>query len=190
MNEITLKGVVNDMVESITALVKIRTSKKDVNKTIDTFYQMGHDEIEVQFGLNLTKNSKELAFLKDYTFDNIKNLNNDIKEQLRKELSQGLINSENISQLTKRVSKVMDVNKVRAQMIVRTETNRTFNVARQCAVEKSGLKLKKEWVSAIDDRTSPVCRYLDKKILPLNQKFKYEGKTFETPPAHINCRSR
>jgi len=190
MNEIELKGLVNDLVESVSKLFKLNINKKETGETISKFYDMGHDEIEVQFGLNLTPNSKELAFLKDYTFENIKNFNSEMKDKLRKELSQGLLNNESQAQMSKRVSKVIEISRERAKMIVRTETNRAFNVGRNEAAKKSGLKLKKEWVAAIDDRTSPVCKALNGKQLPLDKKFKYQGQVFDSPPAHPNCRSR
>ena len=70
MNEVELKGVVNDLVEKIAALIKIKVKKKDVDQTINKFYQMGYDDIEVKFNINIAQDSKELAFLKDYTFNN------------------------------------------------------------------------------------------------------------------------
>jgi len=190
MNETELKGMVNDLVEKIANLLIINIKKKDSDAMVKKFYNMGHDEIELQFGLNLTQDSKEIAFLKDYTFENIKGFNIDMKDKLRKQLSMGLMNNESQAAISKRVSKVIDISRERAKMIVRTETNRTFNVARQNAAVKSGLKLKKEWVAAIDARTSPICRSLNGQKIALDKKFKYQGKVFNQPPAHVNCRSR
>jgi len=185
-----LKSVVGDLVNKIAALFTINISKKESDKTITRFYSMGYDDVETQFNLNIKQNSKELAFLKEYTFENIKSFTEEMKEKLRKELSQGLLNSENGAQLSKRVSKVFSMSKERAQMIVRTETNRTFNTARQSAAEKSGLKLKKKWVAALDDRTSQICKSLDGKTIALTHKFDYKGQKFDNPPGHVNCRSR
>jgi SPP1 gp7 family putative phage head morphogenesis protein len=198
MNEVELKGILNELVDKIVNLLKITVKKKDSDETITKFYNMGHDDIEVQFGLNLSKNSKELAFLKDYSFDNITSFNADMKDKLRKELSQGMLNSESQAQISKRVSKVISISRDRAKMIVRTETNRTFNMARQSAAEKSGLKLKKYVIVAMDNRTSPICtrmnsKYGDtKQAIPLDRTFKdnTSGQVFQTSPFHPNCRTR
>lgn len=187
MLESELKSVINDVVNKIVSQFKIEITKKDSDAMITKFYQMGHDEVELQFNLNITQDSKELAFLKEYTFNLIKNFSDDMKDTLKEELSRGLLNNESIPQLLKRVSKTLDISKERAKMIVRTETNRTFNVARQTAAEKSGLKLKKKWVSALDDRTSKICQHLNGKVININQKFEYKGEYFDTPPAHPNC---
>jgi SPP1 gp7 family putative phage head morphogenesis protein len=190
MNETELKGLVNDLVEKIVNMFKINISRRDSDDMVKQFYEMGFEDIEVQFGLNLSRDSKELAFLKDYTFDNITNFNDSMKDKLRKELSMGLLNNENQTQLTKRVKDVFTISDDRAKTIIRTETNRIFNVSRQTAAEKSGLKLMKQWVASIDDRTSPICRALDGKTIPLDKKFTYKGQSWDSPPSHPNCRSR
>jgi len=200
MEEISpeLKGLISDFVDKISNLFKVSVKKALVNKTVDKFYQNGFEEVEVQFDLNLTRNSKEIAFLKDYTFDNIKDFNEQTKSVLRKELSQGLLNSDTNGQMAKRIAKVLEITRNRAKMIVRTETNRVFNSGRQDAAEKTGYKLKKYVSVQMDDRTSPICKRMNGKYgtpakgIPINKQFKdaTSGKSFENPPFHINCRTR
>lgn len=198
MDDANLKSVVNDLVLKLTNLFKITISKRDSDNTIKKFYEMGHNDVETKFDLNIKPNSRELAFLKEYSFQNIKNFNEEMKDRLRKELSQGLIANENNTQLMKRVSDVLKLSKQRASTIVRTEVNRTFNAARESAAQSSGLKLVKYLNVALDDRTSGICQRMHKKYgnadkaIPMNRKFKdkVSGKDFDTPPFHPNCRTR
>jgi len=75
-------------------------------------------------------------------------------------------------------------------MIARTEANRALNMGHIDSARQSGLKLHKEWVAAIDDRTSAICKDLNGKRLPLSEKFMYKGQPYDAPPAHPSCRSR
>lgn len=193
-----LKAKINERIEKISNIVKLDVTQKDVNKEIDKFYMMGHRSVEVQFSMDIPTSPTEKAFLKEYTFDNIKSLNDDMRDEIRKQISIGTTNNESVTDLIKRVSKIVTKNKNRAEMIVRTETNRTYNVGRQKAAENSGMKLKKYVNVALDERTSPICRRMNAKYgdeekgIPMNQKFYDEtsGQKFLQPPFHVNCRTR
>jgi SPP1 gp7 family putative phage head morphogenesis protein len=131
-----------------------------------------------------------MKFVTDFTFENVKNLNDYAKDKLRQELSLGLMNGETPRELAGRVRKVIDVTKDRARLIARTESVRAYNLGRDWAARESGLKLVKEWDAHLDDRTSKVCQALHGERVGINEDFLYEGERYKAPPAHRNCRSR
>ena len=189
MIDAELKSIIHDLVNKFTAILHINLFADSVRRVITSRYDKGLDELGAKFDMNFIRDSKKINFLESYTFDNIKGMNDELAERLRKELSQGLLNLESIEQLKERVKKVMSVTAERARMIARTEANRAENVGRLDAARQSGLDLVKQWSAHIDKRTSQVCKDLNGKIVPLNAKFKWRGEEFEAPPAHVNCRS-
>jgi len=186
-DNVELKNIINDLVNKISAFLKINIFSGVVNKVIKENYNKGIDLAEEQFNMNFIPDNNKVLFLEKYTFDNIKGMNDEIAEKLRKELSQGLINMESMSQLKSRITKVMDVAEDRARMIARTETVRANNQGQLDGAKQSGLKLMKKWDAHLDSRTSEVCKYLNGKMVSLNAKFKWKDQVFDAPPAHPNC---
>lgn len=79
-----------------------------------------------------------------------------IKQQLTRELVSGIMQGESIPQIAKRIRGTFESNLSRSVKIARTETTRVENSARQDVANtaaKSGLPMKKKWVSTIDDDT-------------------------------------
>jgi SPP1 gp7 family putative phage head morphogenesis protein len=133
-------------------------------------------------------------------YHNIQGMNEAIANDLRQELSRGIMNLESTQQLSQRVKKVMDIGVNRAKMIARTEANRAFNQAHLDAAKQSGLEMRKWLLVTKDGRTSNICLAEDrkygteKKSIPLNQEFvvNVNGKQYraQAPPFHPNCRTR
>lgn len=121
---------------------------------------------------------------------------------LQDTLSEGVKEGEGISDLSTRVQSVYaQANNVRAENIARTEVLRGSNFARQEAFEQSGVE-KKEWLTALDERTCVWCNEMDGKIIELDGNFFEQGESFtvdeqtltfdkydvKTPPLHPQCR--
>ena len=187
--EVELKAVIEDLINKLLEIINLKIIPEVLKKILKKNYDEGIEQAEVQFGMNFFEDSEKLGFLEKYTFDNIKGMTDEIADKLRKELSQGLMNLESISQLQKRVESVMDVGEERARMIARTETNRAKNMGHLDGARQSGLDVVKRWDAHLDNRTSAVCKALNGKEVPLDDKFVYEGQEFDAPPAHVNCRS-
>ena len=187
--ESDLKADVESLIDEITRTVNINVSAQIVSATLRKFYLSAIEDMETKFDMNFTMDEDKLKFLTTYTFDNIKDLNNYAKESLRKELSQGIMNLEGVDKLQERIKDVMDTTKNRARLIARTEANRALNMASLDAARQSGLNIEKKWLSKLDDKTSQVCKDLDGKQIPLNEKFSHKGELYDSPPAHPNCRS-
>jgi len=190
MIDAELKNVVNDLVKRFTDILKLSAFADVVRKFVEEHYIQGAKDIAMQFNFNYSGDPARASFLSSYVFDNIKGMNEDIADRLRKEISQGLLNLESVQKLKGRVQKVMGIAVDRARTIAITEANRAENAGNVDAARASGLTLVKEWDAHLDKRTSAVCRYLDKKTQPMDGKFKYQGEEFDSPPAHPRCRSR
>ena len=178
----------------IKQLFSIFTLKELTDQIIKSEYTGGWDSTEKKIDQNVPFNESALTFLQEHTFDNIKGMTEEISNDLKAELERGIINGEGITKLKARVEKVFNNGDNRAQMIAITETNRAENQGRLLAMKGSGIsdQFNKEWVAAIDDRTSPLCKRLDGQTIPVNENFKdtQSGWEGQSTPSHVNCRSR
>jgi SPP1 gp7 family putative phage head morphogenesis protein len=179
----------NDLIKRILDMLDLGVDPAVVKLNIKREYDQGLANAEIEFDKNFVRDDERLEFLQQYTFDNIKGMNADIAESLRKEISQSILNHEGASALKERVMKVMDVSRERARMIARTELNRANNMGHLDGAKQSGLKLVKVWDAHLDARTSPLCRALNGKKVGINEQFVYDGKEYDSPPGHPNCRS-
>jgi len=180
---------IDDLPGIIKKIFSIFTFKKVVDEVIDFKFQFGWDKSEKQINKNVPMNNKAVDFLKDYTFNNIKDMTSEIANDLKQELSRGIINGESIPKLKKRVTKVFNVGNNRAEMIARTESNRAENNGKLLAMKSSGENYMKRWLSAHDERTSDLCKTLDGQTVDLDDDFHARDWTGQSPPSHVNCRS-
>lgn len=105
-------------------------------------------------------------------------------DDLRQNLTVGLIRGESLDRMASRISKRMDVAYSAAKTLVRTETAYVFEKATREAYEASGIEWY-EYLASLDSRTSEACRELDGKHFKV--KDAVPGKNY--PPMHPNCRS-
>jgi len=187
--DIETKNILTDLINKFLSIFNVTIIADTVQKEIVKEYDKGLEAAEINFQMNFSRNTERLDFLEKYTFDNIKGMNDDIADKLRGELQRAFMNLESIDKIKDRVKKVMDVSVDRARMIARTEMNRAENMGHIDGARQSGLKLMKQWDAHLDKRTSPICRSLNGKKIPMDSKFKYQGQDFDSPPAHPNCRS-
>ena len=190
----TLKEIksLDTIIQRLKSLINLVAVKDLVYRIIKNNFVKGVGDVEQELNRNFIPNPKAIEFIADYTFDNIKGLQDELVDDLRQELQRAIMDGEGISKIKERVKKVFDVGENRVEMIARTETNRAENHGRLFAYKESGVKGKKKWIAHIDDRTSDLCKRLDGQIVDLNENFKdpkgeWEG---QAPPAHVNCRSK
>jgi len=188
-NEIEVKGLISDIIKKVREILDLNNLAPTISKTITKEYDTGLRNAEVDFDLNFVRNTVRLDFLKNYTFNLIKGMNDDIAANLRAELSRAIMNNESLTKIKERVAKVMDIGMVRAATIARTETSRAQNQGYFDSAKQARMKFKKA-SAHIDNRTSAICRALNGKIIPINSKFKYKGDEWMLPPFHVNCRTR
>lgn len=185
-----IKAIDKTTIERILSIVGINIGKETVRDVISEYFIKAIEKSEREMNMNFVPNKKTIDFLTGYTFDNINDMSDEMKNDLRQELERGIMNGESIAKMKSRVSKVIDGSKTRAEKIARTEINRAENQGHLEAYKQSGIKGKKKWVSQIDSKTSEACKRLNGKTIGLNQKFKYNDWEGQAPPAHVNCRSR
>ena len=188
-DQLTQIKSIDDVPKIIDAIFSIFESKDISDAIIKIEFNSGWDSTEKKVEQNIPLNTRALEFLQDHTFDNIKGMTEEIANDLKAELSRGIINGEGITKLKERVEKVFNVGKNRADMIARTETNRAENNGKLLAMKASGLEYDKKWSSVADDRTSDICKRLDGQVVAIDEDFKDSKFEGQSPPAHVDCRS-
>jgi SPP1 gp7 family putative phage head morphogenesis protein len=90
---------------------------------------------------------------------------------------------------------VLSATRRQAETLVRTVTNHLANEARERVFQANSDVIRAvRWVSTLDTRTSPVCRYRDGRLAPIGDQPlpsnvpKLSPPTAR-PPAHFSCRS-
>lgn len=190
-NEIELKSLIEDIVNGYINFINIDSLRDTIFNNIEQNYSKGLDSSEIKFNMNFVPDYNTVSFIQKFSFDNVKGLEKDIKDGLRRSLRLGLMNQESIPQLKQRIKDVMDISIERAELIARTESVRAFNMGSFQGAKNSGLSLIKEWSAADDERTCKVCGYLDGKRVGMNEHFvDSEGDTYFLSPAHPRCRCR
>jgi len=182
---------IESLSKSIKNILNFTGIKTVSDLVIKSAFSKGWENAEKQLNRNFLVNNEAIQFIQEYTFNNIKSMTEEIMTDLRQELERGIMNGEGTDKLKSRVSKVFDVGENRAEMIARTETNRSENQGKLQAFKSSGEEFKKKWITHEDDRTSPICKRLDGQVVNLNENFKDKQSGWEgpCPPSHVNCRS-
>ena len=184
-----VKGI-RELAERVKALMNFEGMAEIVNRVINKYFMDGWEEGEKAINQNFMPDTDAIKYIADYTFDNIKGMNEEIAEDLRQELKRAYMAGEGIAEIKKRVEKVFDVGKNRAEMISRTETTRASSNGMLGALKAGDAKGKKEWVATLDNRTSALCRRLDGQKVDLYDDFKDPKGTWsgKCSPSHVMCR--
>jgi len=189
---------VDDIPKIIDNLFGAASVKAISDAVIKAEFDKGWEASEKQLDMNVQYNEKALEFLQDYTFDNIKNLAEETANDLKAELSRGIINGEGIAKLKKRVEGVVNKSEHRAETIARTETATAENQGKLLAMKGSKLDIKKYIVIKDDNRTSDVSFAMESKYgkpsqaIGINDTFSVtvKGKEYsgQVPPFMPNDR--
>jgi len=202
--KVEVKGVIKDIVNKLVGFFSLDAFKVNVSNFLKTNYDKSMREAELEFNMNFVP-SDDLSFLEDYAFENVKDVTDEINSDLRKVISQSVLNKDSKKDMVDKVKTSFDNKKYnnRLKMIMRTEGLRANNQAQMDSAEQSGLKLLKYLSVIMDDRTSEICKAENKKYgskeqaIPLEDDFKVIVKvgkkvkdiSAKMPPFHINCRS-
>lgn len=126
----------------------------------------------------------------------ITNVTETTRQQIIGQVSRGYSDGLGVAEIAKAVSKkVPSISRVRGALIARTETHGAANAGADAGARETGLQMRKEWVSAEDERTRPDHREADGQVIDMDAKFDVGSDRLEYPgdPAGsaaqvINCR--
>jgi HK97 family phage portal protein len=199
LNVIKMKSF-EDIIRMLDNIINFNFLKGTIDKFTEMFFDKGIKKVENKFkDIPPTRaNENQLRFLSEYTFSNIKGLEEDLKNKLKQQIRLSIMSGEGIGLMAERIRKTFDFSINRAETISRTETNRIENFGQLDAAKKSGEELKK-WISIVkDDRTSEISKAMDRKYgspekaIPLEEDFEVVvGKKIikgPAPPFHPNER--
>ena len=116
---------------------------------------------------------------------------NKIHGDIKWELMQGLENNESITELTSRLSKIIDLKRWEIEKISRTETLYSLNSGEYHSQVQSGIAQWKIWKANINNkRTAADSKRLHNQIQPIEKSFvdPLNGETCQHSPNRPNCR--
>ena len=128
-------------------------------------------------------------FIKARTFQFTELITQETNKQLKKALSESIRLGEGAAKTRRRVRDIFgDITKFRAERIARTEILTVTNLATEESFKQGGIDTK-EWLTALDERTSERCLALNGKQVSIDGKFTATDDTITArPPLHPNCR--
>lgn len=146
-------------------------------------------QIENNAGVNFGFNLYDSATIKGLVHDNVdvlpyKKINKakDVRwnyQNIKRELTKGIIEGEGIGGITKRLATVIPSNNMN---FIRTQARTMYTSAqnqgrlmRYHEADEMGIKTKKQWVATLDDRTRYTHQELDGQIRDLDEPFEVEG---------------
>jgi SPP1 gp7 family putative phage head morphogenesis protein len=143
----------------------------------------GRDEF-LRSAFGRPETAEKAKLLAARSFDDLKNVTEDVATKMGRVLTDGLVAGENPRQIAADLDDVLDIGAARAELIARTEIIRAHAEGQLDAFDRLGvteLGVEVEWSTAGDDRVCPECEDMD-------------GKTFSVAeahgmiPLHPNCR--
>ncbi len=122
----------------------------------------------------------------------IKGVTKDLQFKIIKTVQSSINENKSTKEIKEDIKNVFDgFSDWRANMIGRTETSRILAEGKLLGYKETGMKGEKIWSTAMDNRTSPICKRLNGQKQRLDDPFidPETKKAFMTPPSHVNCRS-
>jgi len=106
------------------------------------------------------------------------------RQKVSSAITQGILQGESIPNISKRLRKVVGMDKTASIRNARTATTGAENAGRVDSYEEAesrGVELEKKWVATLDQRTRSEHRQLDGQTCPIHDKFKVDGEEIEYP---------
>lgn len=194
-NKSIKKGLVDDIFD-FSKWVKI-FKQKFSPLLLAFFMQAGEDQADL-WRLSISfdvLNERAIKYVGDKIDFISAKINETTKEKLRKTLQEGVQNGEGVPELSKRIRNLFnDFSKTRAETIARTEVISANNAGSLESYKLGGVE-KKEWITALDERTREWHVEADGQIVGIDEPFlvggeelMYPGDPSGSPENTINCR--
>ncbi|MEK9740731.1 MAG: phage portal protein [Flavobacteriaceae bacterium] len=201
----TPKQDLNDFTFRIMSVLSTVGLKSQVRKYMNKSYNLGVENAEKTVGVQVGTSNQDRALIDVYTeqqidgyvlfsgqrWDGIKGVNNKLAIDIGNTVGKLWDQGKSIEDIRKAVEDKLKTTTNHARMIARTESNRIANQAAYNTYVKSGVDGKIEWDASLDNRTSDICIALDgTQVNPGDFFTTIDGQKIQSPPAHVNCRSR
>lgn len=189
------KALSEDIINKIKDMLNLTNMKGEMEDFVRVVFMRGIERSEGELGMNFFPDNRKIDFLVNYNLDLVKNMSDELKNQLKAAIQRAYMNNLSQTQIKDEVKNLFDKASERVDAIIRTETTRIDNIGHLEGARQSGLKLKKKIMTVHDERTTDLCKRMYNKYksnpIELNAKFKDDvtGQEWETPPFHVNCRS-
>jgi SPP1 gp7 family putative phage head morphogenesis protein len=174
LNEYEYSEVLREM-RPVTRKYLEESYKKGASKASS---QLGNIGLPVSFQGLMPLDYEAMDVLVDNGFSLVKNASNDLKKELLRNISTGMLEGWNPRKMGRELRKNVKMSRHRAEMICRTETIRSYAQGSVNQYKKAGVHYW-EWIASYDERTCPVCSSLDGKVFRVGEP---------QPPIHPNCR--
>jgi len=184
-----------NLIDDLNKILNPRKLEDMVKGIVAIIFDKGHESLEKDLNVNIAHNRAFRNIVADQAFDKVKNLSEDIAQELREDLLIGWQAGEGIVELKARIKEVWsdkNLTDARAEAIARTESNYAYNGARLQGAKDSSLALVKRWNATFDSRTSEDSKKLDGQTRRLDEMFYDEvnNKHIMHPPNRPNDRCR
>lgn len=193
-----LEKKINDGILEPTSRRQLRNGEHYTGRYIRSAAERGWDDAAQkleQQGIDVTPEDLQSTFemgvgeqqLQDAytrTFDDLKNITDDMQTEIRRTLTRGLAEGWNPRKMATEMNGRVDVSLTRARRLARTEVIRNYNEAALTRFERNNISEvggKAEWSTAGDSRVCPICAALDGSVYSIK---KARGRI----PQHPNCR--
>jgi HK97 family phage portal protein len=201
----TVKQDLTDFNNSLLRITSVNGLQDLVRKYVAKSYELGIELAEKEVGFQIGANEQDRALINVYSeqqttgyvlyngkrWDGITGVNNKLAIDIGNAVAKAFQAGDSIEQMRIIVQQKLATTANHARMIARTESNRIANQAAYNTYVKSGVDGKIEWDASLDNRTSDICIALDgTQVNPGDYFTTIDGQKIQSPPAHVNCRSR
>lgn len=191
----TLTGAEVELVVNALDPIELeRVIAPESEKLVADWGAMTMAEIEAAASFNMISQAV-LEHISEASGNKIVGINMTTRDQIRRQLLQGVLEGEGSEQLARRVQSVFSAaSRGRARTIARTEVLNSSNFARMEAFKQSGVVAKHKWLATLDTRVRENHLKLHNQVQTLGTDFTVDGKTakrpggFGRPEEDINCR--
>jgi hypothetical protein len=131
-------------------------------------------------------NNKYFKLLEEFIEENvakrITKINNTTKKTIQRIIDNGFNEGLSNTEIAKEIRKVNEISTLaRAKRISRNETHIVANKSMDLTVEVTKIKMEKEWLAALDERTRPAHVTADGQRVPRKDTFTVDGESLEYP---------
>ena len=175
------------LLTEIATLLPLLKELLNLNEFIKRMGELSGQASIERFGIQgkfVMQNKELIKYFEDHSNLIINSVDETTKEWLANKIQAGkskLLTPKEIAQSILEEGKV--ISKVRAEMIVLTETANAISVTQKEVAIRYGIK-QQAWRTSIDERVCPICAPLEGKVATIGLTF--DG--YAHPPAHPRCR--